>query len=748
MDFTGVIKVKQAKGLYLCKPTVLVTHFLPNYARCCFPCFDEPAFKAIFDVTIRAPADMTVISNMSEIKTTKVNNGLMDHVFNATPLMSTFVLAFVICNYESIGTHSGGVAIKIYAPKEYLPQCSYALEIATKGLNYFKEYLGVSYSLKKLDLVTIPNYGYTQVSNWGLAILSDIGTYLQPEDIRPTENRKMIALNIGHTLGHMWFGCLVTFEWWSHLWLAEGTATFLKYHCLDSLFPKFGAWSEFVNDILIPALNKDCLEHTYPVVQEGEIVEHPFNFVVYKKGAALLRMLQCYISDEYFRKGLRLYLTRHMFKSTVSKDLFSALEEASKKPVNIMMDCWTSQKGYPMIIANYKQEGQACVMNLTQMKFDVLSSTSSDDTDDVWIIPICVSSAVRTGSEIIWSLMRTKEDRLAIPTVVSQGLLYINPGTIGFYRVLYTPEILEKFIPSIERKTLSPASMVGILNDAFAMAKMGHISSAFLLEFMTCFVNETDYSVWSLINQNLKQFYIILKGTKCEGKFNEYIHKLLSKIFEKLGWDTKCNETYFDTILRSLVINGLIFTNNEKVMKEAKLRFDSHMSSGAVFPKDIKTPLFRAVLRMDKSYFTVLMNIYNNANESEQISICKALGAVKTKDLKKQVLDMITAEKFCSRHAITIMSNMIRMTVDGCVMVWKMVKHNWKSIVETATIYELNSLMTAFIENMVTDEIAADVEQVADTLPGFKNYFVCYRQMAEQARLRADWARRDRKSVV
>lgn len=320
LDFTGELN-KKLKGFYRCKYSgedgsekfCAVTHFEPTGARRAFPCWDEPAIRATFDITLIVPKDRVALSNMNvkEEKDHTEDTSLKVVKYARTPVMSTYLVAFVVGEFDFVeGKDANGVIIRVYTPKGKAVQGQFALEVAKKCLPFYKEYFGIGYLLPKLDLIAIQDFVIGAMENWGLVTYRETCLLIDPSD-SSSAAKQYVALVVGHELAHMWFGNLVTVEWWTHLWLKEGFASWIEYLLVDHCFPEFDVWTQFVSTDFASALKLDALNNSHPIEvpvgHPGEIDEI-FDTISYNKGASVIRMLHQYVGNQDFRKGLNHYL--------------------------------------------------------------------------------------------------------------------------------------------------------------------------------------------------------------------------------------------------------------------------------------------------------------------------------------------------------------------------------------------------------------------------------------------------------
>ena len=266
--------------------------------------------------------------------------------------MSTYLLAFVVGELDAIETQTtNGVTVRVYTPIGKEEQGRFALDVAARTLSFFEEYFAIAYPLPKMDLIAIPDFAAGAMENWGAVTYRETAILVDPEH-SSAATRQRVAIVIAHELAHQWFGNLVTMEWWTHLWLNEGFASWIEYLAVDHLFPEWEIWTQFVFSDFGRALSLDSLRHSHPIEVE---VRHPseiseiFDAISYSKGASVIRMLASYVGEDDFRRGLQVYLRRHQYGNASTEDLWQALAEESGKPVKAVMDTWTKQSGYPVL---------------------------------------------------------------------------------------------------------------------------------------------------------------------------------------------------------------------------------------------------------------------------------------------------------------------------------------------------------------------------------------------------------------
>ncbi|XP_043483664.1 puromycin-sensitive aminopeptidase-like [Leptopilina heterotoma] len=776
------------KGLYRSKYTGLdvvgdssyskyaaVTQFESSDARRCFPCWDEPAYKCTFDVILQeVPVGLVALSNMP-IKTITRNSSLENNkiVFETTPKMSTYLVAFVIGEFDYLeDVTSDGVLIRVYTPIGKKKQGQFALQVATKVLPYYHNYFEISYPLPKMDLIAIADFSSGAMENWGLVTYRETCLLVDSQNTS-TVRKQWIALTVGHELAHQWFGNLVTMEWWDDLWLNEGYASFVEFLCVAYLFPEYDIWTQFVTDVHIQALELDALRNSHPIqvpVGHPSEIDEIFDDISYCKGASVIRMLHSYIGDEDFRKGMKLYLTRYSYANAKTDDLWTALEEVAKKPVRSVMSTWTKQQGFPLVQVEQRRQQQQqqsgggaendesnnVLLTFQQKRFlpDVVNNLVETKCKEKWIIPLRISVAQNPEKILFDDLLLSKEEEtleIVIKDVPKDSWIKINSGTIGFYRTMYSTDMLQLFEPAIKNRTLLPLDRLGLLDDLFAIAQAGHSSTIDVLKLMQAFQFEDDYTVWCTILNCLNKIgQLISHLNHLDNAFKVFGCSLLRNIGEKLGWEAKSNESHLDTLLRPRILGKLVFLEDEEIIREAKRRFTLHIKNETILAADLRSLVYRAVLSStsvdDVENFETMLRLYRECDlHEEKDRILSSLGAVGDVKLLARVLQFSMSDQVRAQDSVFGITSVAMMRYQGRLLAWEFLKEKWDILLDRyKSGFLLTRLVKCITENFVTNEKAQEIEEF------FKNQSIVERtvqQSVETIRLNVAWLNRDKDKI-
>ena len=604
------------------------TQFEAADARRAFPSFDEPEQKATFDISILAPPGNDAISNMP-VKQKRKKSGKNLFVFERTPIMSTYLVYLGVGQFDYLEDKLGKVKIRIVTPVGRKSQAKRPLELTKQFLDYYQKYFEIPYPLPKLDMIAVPDFAAGAMENWGAITFREVDL-LYDEDNSSTMALHRVAEVIAHELAHQWFGNLVTMKWWNDLWLNESFATFMATKAVDKIYPEWDFWDQFILMAMNEGLGLDALKTSHPInvkVTTPAQTREIFDKISYDKGASVLRMLEDFVTEEEFRKGLKLYLTQHKYKNTETTDLWKAIEESSKKPVNDMMNTWIMQTGYPMLEAKFNDSK----LSLTQKRFLMLGSPTGKEN---WHIPI----SVRTKDKYVSELMTTKTHEINLGEA---DWFKINIGQKGFYRVRYPTKNINSLKELVEKKEIDNFDRWGIIADMFSLCVSGEVGVKEYFNFVESYQDEEDYLVFQEAAGSLFSTYILTPNEKFWDEIKAHNVRYFKKAFDKLGWDPREGEKKTTPITRSFVIAALGKLDDKEIATEAMKRFSAYLKDPSSLNPDLRSTVFGIVAwNGDEKTQDMLIDLYKKADtQEEKLRFFSALANVKDEKLIVRALD-------------------------------------------------------------------------------------------------------------
>ena len=692
IEFTGELNDK-LRGFYRSSYTdvdgnqrwMATTQFEATDARRAFPCWDEPAVKAAFDITLVVPQELEAISNTEPVSITNTDDGKKVVHYAETPVMSTYLLAFIVGDLACVQDRTrDGVLMRVWATRGNEDRGKYALETSMALLDYFHDYFGVPYPLSKLDHIAIPDFAAGAMENWGAITYREVALLVDPVD-SSAGTREIVAAIISHEMAHQWFGDLVTMEWWDDLWLNESFASWMGDKAVDYLHPEWEMWTQFLTHDTSSALNLDGLRNSHPIEQPvnnpAEIGEL-FDAISYSKGGSVLRMLEHYLGEDDFREGLRLYIQRHQYANARTRDLWNALGEASGQPVAEIMDSWTSQTGYPVLEASVNRSGESIEVGLSQSRFlydEILDETEEQDTT-IWKVPVTARTA--SDAQPVRSLMDTAESGLTLrPASYGSGdeWIKVNPDQSGFFRVQYSDEEIERLKAPIASLTLPARDRLGLQSDAYALAKAGRIQASAYLNLVEAYSNENDASVASDLAAALNALDNLLSTESFHTAYQAFGRRVFKPIGDRAGWDDRTNEGHRDALLRSTALAQLGHFEDEETLSEARRRFDAYVEDPPSLSADLRVAAFSmAAQRGDRALYDTMWDLEKSASlHEEKLRFLRALSGFPDPQLIQETLDRsLDDDHVRSQDTISVMVATAT-NPHGRELAWQFLKDNW-----------------------------------------------------------------------
>jgi tricorn protease interacting factor F2/3 len=599
-----------------------VTQFQESDARRAFPCFDHPRHKATFAVEMTVDAALTAVSNQTVRDTITLADGRKRVAFDVTPLMSTYLLFFGVGRFEALQDSEDG-RVRLLAPPGNARFGRTGLEYGRQSLHFCETYFDIPYPLEKLDLLSIPDFAFGAMENWGAVTFRE-NLLLDDPDMTSKGGRERIFEVIAHEITHQWFGNLVTPSDWRYLWLNESFATYFGFGIVDHYRPEWSIWSRFILSQTDSALRRDGLRETFPIeIPGGEhlVINTSTAPIIYSKGGSVLRQIHGFIGEEAFQHGLRHYLRRHAYGCAGSPQFWEAFEAASDQPVSDIMRAWVELPGHPMV----RVRRQGAQLTLAQERFSYLPGESAD----CWPIPITLRIFERGGGERrLRELMRAKTLTMDIGDAAA---VKINDGQTGFYRTAYEDEDdLAALGALVRSKRLSPEDRWGLQGDLFARVQAGEVAVQTYFAFLDWYVEEEAFLPLMGIDGNLRYAHL-LGGESVAAEAALCGSRLAERVLDTIGWLPAGEESHPTAALRDQLLWHAALYGSDPAKEAAGTAFADLMRGVALPPDLLKAALQAGALIYDAEALNWMTDrLERTTSEHERLAIMAALGCFRT----------------------------------------------------------------------------------------------------------------------
>jgi puromycin-sensitive aminopeptidase len=697
-DFSGILN-DDLHGFYRStykdgegnEEVIATTQFEATDARRAFPCWDEPDLKATFAVTLVVEDGLVAISNASEVAAEPTGDGKVAHRFAETMKMATYLVAFIVGDFEISGpVDAGGVPLRVLHTPGKGHLADFALEAGAFALEYLAKYYDIPYPGDKLDMIGVPDFAWGAMENLGAVTYRE--TALLVDRKRATQNEMArVADVIAHELAHMWFGDLVTMKWWNGIWLNEAFATFMELKTVDAFRPDWKRWLSFAHT-RASSMDVDGLTSTrpveFPVASPAEANEM-FDTLTYGKGSAVLRMLEQYLGEETFRLGISRYLKQHAYGNTETDDLWEALKAESGEPVGEIMSGWIYQGGYPQLDVTVDDDGY----RLEQNQFRFLGGGESK-----WQVP----TLYRNGSE---------EDRIVVgdaafvPSVAGDFLL--NRGGDGFYRINYPTEMLDSLADGFA--TLAPAERYTLIADSWANVLAGNTPAQDFIGLVGAVKGETEPDVWGVAVGGLAELSRVVSSDD-RPALQQLVRDLVGEQAEAMGWTPEDGESDLQRSLRGLLLRTAAnLGDNTSIQAEARDVFDQSIKDPDSVDANVADAATGIVAANGgRTEFNRFLELRGAASSPlEEVRFLRAAAAVPEKETATKLVEMILAGEVRSQDANWLLARLLGHRDTG-VTVWELVKQNWDAILNSMPPQNRRRMLDLIMYRS-EPEVAADV---------------------------------------
>jgi aminopeptidase N len=709
--YRGILN-DELRGFYLSKTKTrnyAVTQFEATDARRAFPCFDEPAFKATFAVTLVIDKRDVAISNGTVASDTP-GPGADRHtvVFTPSPKMSSYLVAMAVGDFECLSGGADNVPIRICTTPGKKNLSELALESAQQILKFYDTYYAVKYPFGKLDVLAVPDFAAGAMENTGAIFYRETDLLAETKGAS-VATRKTIASVLAHEMAHQWFGDLVTMKWWDDIWLNEGFATWMANKPLAAAHPE---WNIAVDEALEnqTALSLDSLKATRPIhaaANTSAEIDEAFDAIAYQKGAAVLRMIESYVGAEPFRKGVNAYLQAHAYGNAAAPDFWGAIAAAAGKPVDKIMPTFVNQPGVPLVSVSVSCDAAKTTTrgSLTQNRFSLGAASS-----ERWAIPVCPKAE---GADAPGNCTIVDKPEQVIPLATGcPSWVFLNGGARGYFRTAYPPEMLRALAPHIESGLTAPERIV-LMDDEWALVRAGRHSVADYLTLASGFKQETSAGALGVVTGRLGMMHEYLTTPTTVPKFEAFVRQLLQPILQQVGFSAAPSDTDDRRELRAVVVNTLgQIGSDTKVIADARTALDKALSSGPPLDPTLATPITHiAAAHGDAALFEALTRAAERATSPEDhYRYQNALSEFTDPPLTDRALKMSLSPEMRNQDTALYLAQFLG-NPSVHARAWTFVKQNWTALAPRITIFggdtNVVAALGSFCDASSRDDITA-----------------------------------------
>ncbi len=746
IEFSGVLNDK-LRGFYRStyvdadgvEQTIATTQMQATDCRRAFPCWDEPAFKAVFGITLDIASGLSAFSNGPEQQRVE-RDGRTVITFADTMVMSSYLVAFIVGKLESTeAVDVNGTPMRVVNVPGKSHLTDYGLDVGTFCLDWFEQYYGIDYPSDKVDLAGLPDFAAGAMENLGCITFRENLLLVDPATSTQREQQLVVDV-VAHELAHMWFGDLVTMRWWNGIWLNEAFATFMEIAACDAYRPDWKRWTSFGLE-RSAAFDVDALNSTRSVefeVKSPADCEGMFDVLTYQKGGALLRMLEQYLGAEHFRAGVNNYLNINAYNNTETNDLWDAIEASTGQPVRRIMDSWIWQPGFPLISAALSDDGNS--LELTQSRFR-LGASPNDAEPQTWSVPI----HVRVGDDTQTLLL--DDTTLSVPLTNTAGAdadanaaIVVNAGGHGFYRVAYSSQLRERLAGALS--TMDTLERYCLVDDAWAATVAGTMSAHAMLEFLEGFTDEADHAVWQAVVIALRGLGRLVDDPAAQAAFQVRVRSIVGPRLVALGEPTP-GEDDLGAKLRGLLLGTAGVLGNDDVVVE---RCRELLAASRHDPANTDAELTAAATSVvaahgDQDDYADMMQSYLDATTpQDQLRHLEALAEFNDEQLMRDTCEFVMSPAVKTQNAPFVLRSAIANRHHGAVA-WQFVKDHWA---EANAAFPSNSIvrMVESVKLLASPALVDDaasffqdnpIDQASKTLD----------QMLERQRINSAFAQRE-----
>jgi puromycin-sensitive aminopeptidase len=674
------------RGLYLSRSArreYAVTQFEGTYARMMFPCFDEPGFKATFDLSVIADKGDTAISN-GRVLSDEPLSGSDRHrlTFSTSPRMSTYLVALAIGDWQCLEQTVDGVRIRVCAEPEKKPFGQFALETAAQSIRFYNQWYGIKYPFEKLDMVAIPDYEWGGMENTASIFYRDTALLLDGATASVFDKRGHASV-VAHEIAHQWFGDLVTAAWWDDIWLNEGFANWMQRKPIMAWHPEWHLEDDEAASAQ-QVIGQDSLDSARAIHGDPRTsaeIKEMFDGITYEKGAAVLGMLESYVGPEIFRKSVNAYLQAHANGSATSADFWQAVAKVSGKPVDKIMPTFVMQPGVPLITVSGSCQADQMPSRVEQGRF-YISPSNNDRKNQQWQIPVC-TKATRNASDCF--LLSARTETFVVNACPSW--LFFNRDAKGYYRVQYTAENLMAIAAAAEQELTAPERMA-LIEDTWAMVRAGKLPVGVFLEMAQKLRSDRNQRVVGFIADHLDTIAQSLVPVQKQKEYRAFVREQFGALAKDTGWATKANDSDEQRTLRASLLGILGRAGDPEAIVAAKKIVQDFMRAPSSVEGTILGPAFEVTAangdtRLYDQFHEAMVSAHS---QEEYYSYLLALTFFPRPELARRTLALVDEGKVRQQDYVRLFSSLLA-GAQSREIAWDYLKTHWDGLAEKVTTF-------------------------------------------------------------
>lgn len=715
LEFDGKITA-QAQGLFYVrysagaqKKIMLATQMEPADARRMFPCWDEPVFRAGFELTVVVPQKHLAVSNMPIESEKSLGNGRKEVKFQRTPPMASYLVVLVSGELEELKGEVQGVPLRIITTEGKRAQAKYALDVAKRVLAYYNDYFGIRFPLPKLDEIAIPGGFGGAMENWGAITFNERNLLVDPASSSLSTRQNVFGV-IAHEMAHQWFGDLVTTAWWDNLWLNEGFASWMSTKTTALMNPD---WDIELNADAVKdsVMNSDARTTTHPILRPVRSVSEAndaFDHITYQKGEAFLRMLENFLGEKAFRQGLHQFLVDREYSSATTADLWNALENASGKPVGAISAAWTEQPGLPLVTVRTNCINGRQIVTLSQERFAVRDPGAEPLS---WKIPVALMDLAKPDA-VAYALVDGQS--VSVPFGRCGDLIKANAGYFGYYRTVYEPALFQGLRQQLTN--LPGADQLDLLDDTWALVQSGRAPSSDYLDLAQSLKGDKKRAIVGQVMAVFGYLDGLEQGSTNRIALRDYARRWLRPEMTRLGWTPKAGDSPDDLLLRANVILTLGNLGDPAIISEARALYAKFLANPHSLPADLRSPVLSIVGRYaDRKTYDELHELALKATGTEERQLYyRAMAGALDPELAILTLSISLTDETVPQETVNLVPQ-VAAAGEQTELAWDFAQRHMKDLLKELESFRVNgyvpSIMGSFSDATRADELVAYVKE-------------------------------------